>query len=145
MCLRFLLLAAVAVTWSGVGCRTKYREDLDYSYNVEQTWSLDELQFGQIVQFETVFWEPDDTVSLRTLIVDDRVAAGRQVLEIGTGTGLISILCLQNDAQAVVATDINPAAVANAKLQRRNLDAGSAIGRPPGFKGIPRRIRRDQR
>ena len=97
------------------GCRTKYREDLDYSYAVEQTWPLEDLHFGEIVQFESVFWEPDDTVSLRRAIVDDTIAAGRDVLEIGTGTGLIAIVCLQNDAGKVVATDINPAAVANAK------------------------------
>jgi release factor glutamine methyltransferase len=98
-----------------IGCRTKYREDLDYSYNVQQTWQLEELNFGEIVQFESVFWEPDDTVSLRKLIVEDTIAAGRDVLEIGTGTGLISILCMQNDARKVIATDINPAAVANAQ------------------------------
>jgi release factor glutamine methyltransferase len=97
------------------GCRAKYREDLDYSYSVQQTWPLDDLNHGEIVQFESVFWEPDDTVSLRKLIVDDRIADGRDVLEIGTGTGVLSIICLQNDAQSVVATDINAAAVANAR------------------------------
>jgi release factor glutamine methyltransferase len=96
------------------GC-TKYREDLNYDYAVSQTWQLEELPFGEIVQFESVFWEPDDTISLRDLIVNDRIAANRDVLEIGTGTGIISIVCLQHDAKRVVATDINPAAVANAK------------------------------
>lgn len=105
--LRHLFLVLVCVA---IGCRTEYREDLDYDYNVQQTWELDGLQFGQIVQFESVFWEPDDTVSLRGLIVDDTIASGRDVLEIGTGTGLLSVLCLQNDAKSVVATDINPAA-----------------------------------
>jgi tRNA1(Val) A37 N6-methylase TrmN6 len=95
------------------GCRQSYREDLDYSYNVQQTWEMDDLNYGEIIQFESVFWEPDDTVSLRKKILDDRIAASRDVLEIGCGTGLISILCLQNDAKSVVATDINPAAVAN--------------------------------
>ncbi len=113
--MHYLLLATLPLAMITIGCRSKYREDLDYSYKVQQTWSLDELQFGEIVQFESVFWEPDDTVSLRKLIVDDTIAASRDVLEIGTGTGVISILCLQNEAQSVVATDINPAAVANAK------------------------------
>lgn len=111
---RLLLGIAITFTLVSSGCR-KYRDDLDYSYNVQQTWSLEELQFGEVVQFESVFWEPDDTISLRKLIVDDGVASGRDVLEIGTGTGLISILCLQNDASSVVATDINPAAVSNAR------------------------------
>jgi SAM-dependent methyltransferase len=115
MPMRSLLLVTFTLAIIAIGCRSKYREDLDYSYNVQQTWSLEELQFGEIVQFESVFWEPDDTVSLRKLIVDDAIVASRDVLEIGTGTGIISILCLQNEAKSVVATDINPAAVANAK------------------------------
>lgn len=112
---RIPLLILLTVAACGFGCRTKYREDLDYSYSVQQTWTLDELHFGEIVQFESVFWDSDDTVSMRKAIVDDTVAAGRKVLEIGTGTGVLSILCLQNDAVKVVATDINPAAVANAR------------------------------
>lgn len=116
MNLRFLVVPLCLLTLLVLGCRREYREDLDYSYRVEQVWPMDDLLFEQeIVQFESVFWEPDDTVSLRKLIVDDRIAAGRNVLEIGTGTGLLSILCLQNDAKSVVATDINPAAVACAK------------------------------
>ncbi len=115
MSARLIVLAVLGTAWCSAGCQKKYREDLDYSYNVQQTWTLDDLNFGEIVQFETVFWEPDDTVSLRKMIVDDRIAAGRHVLEIGTGTGLLSILCLQGDAKHIVATDINPAAVANAK------------------------------
>jgi tRNA1(Val) A37 N6-methylase TrmN6 len=110
---RFFVFVCLCIT--AIGCRTEYREDLDYDYNVQQTWSLDGLQFGEIVQFESVFWEPDDTVSLRKLIVDDTIAAGRDVLEIGTGTGVLSILCLQNDAKSVVATDVNPAAAACAQ------------------------------
>ncbi|TWU54550.1 N5-glutamine S-adenosyl-L-methionine-dependent methyltransferase [Rubripirellula tenax] len=119
-CFRGIVLVAICLS---LGCRTEYREDLDYSYNVQQTWTLPELSFGEIVQFESVFWEPDDTVSLRSKIVDDTIAAGRSVLEIGTGTGMISILCLQNDAKTVVATDINPAAVACAQYNAAMLAA----------------------
>ena len=106
------LLVGSMCIW--VGCRDRYREDLDYSYGVEQTWPVDELPEGEFVQFESVFWEPDDTTSLRKLISSEAIASGRDVLEIGTGTGLISVLCLLNSARSVVATDINRAAVANA-------------------------------
>ena len=109
-----LLCACCALTIITGGC-TKYREDLDYSYAVEQTWQLEDMAYGDVVQFESVFWEPDDSISLRRLIIDDQIASGRDVLEIGTGTGLIAILCLQNEASSVLATDINPAAVANAR------------------------------
>ncbi len=103
------------------GCRTEYREDLDYSYAVEQSWQIEELNFGEIVQFESVQWHPDDSHKLRTLIVDDKIAAGRDVLELGTGTGLVSVVCLQNDADMVVAIDTNPAAVACAKYNAATL------------------------
>ena len=108
------LCAALMVLATTVGC-TRYRNDLDTNYNVEQSWELEEIPYGVITQFETVFWEPDDTISLRQLIVESQCANGRKVLEIGTGTGIISILCLRNGADKVVATDINPAAVDNAK------------------------------
>jgi len=100
--------------WLSLGCRDRYREDLDYSYGVEQTWSIEEAPEGEFVQFESVFWEPDDTISLRKLISIEAIASGRDVLEIGTGTGVISVVCLLNSAKSVVATDINRAAVANA-------------------------------
>lgn len=40
---------------------------------------------------------------------------GAKVLEIGTGTGLIALKCAADGAQKVVATDINPLAVDNAR------------------------------
>ncbi|MGB7346931.1 MAG: methyltransferase [Pirellulaceae bacterium] len=109
-----------------VGC-SRHREDLDYSYDVVQTWEVENLQHGVIVQFESVFWEADDTVSLRKLITDDTICTGRSVLEIGTGTGLISIFCVQHGADSVVATDINPAAVANARYNVAMLAEGMPV------------------
>lgn len=44
-----------------------------------------------------------------------QIVGRRSLLEIGTGTGIISICCAKNGAR-VVATDINPAAVKNARL-----------------------------
>ncbi len=113
--LRWLFTVAVATCLLSPGCGQPVREDLDYNYNVVQTWQLPELRYGEIVQFESVFWESDDTDSLRELICQEGAASGRSVLEIGTGTGLLSILCAQNNASRIVATDINPAAVACAK------------------------------
>ncbi len=52
---------------------------------------------------------------MRALISEDKIAAGRDVLEIGTGAGVMAALCLSYDAKSVVATDSNPAAIANAK------------------------------
>jgi len=104
----------IVVLLGAFGCR-RYRDDLDYSYSVQQTWALDDFSPGEFVQFESVFWESDDTISLREMIANEQIAANRDVLEIGTGTGLVAIYCLYHNAKRVVATDINPAAVANAK------------------------------
>lgn len=71
--------------------------------------------------FDSVFWEPDDTLSLRQWIRTGEQVRGRDVLEIGTGTGLVSLCCLQAGAARVVATDINPAAVRNAEFNAQRL------------------------
>lgn len=51
------------------------------------------------------------------------------LLEIGTGTGIIALFCALNGAK-VVATDINPAAVKNAKInfKRYNLNIPTMVG-----------------
>ena len=96
---------------------------------VEATESQD---FG-LAQFQTVFWEAADTDSLRRWIVDQPNIAGSRVLEIGTGTGLISLLSVQQGAAKVVATDINPNALANAKYnsERLGLDAALELRKVP--------------
>ena len=54
-------------------------------------------------------------------------STGKSVLEIGTGSGLISLCCLQQNAQAVVATDINPHAVRNAQFNADHLKMSERI------------------
>jgi methylase of polypeptide subunit release factors len=66
-------------------------------------------------KYDTVFWEPRDTESLRQQIRNAWFLRGKTVLEIGTGTGLIAICCLQSGAARVVATDVNSLAIANAR------------------------------
>ena len=68
----------------------------------------------QLSIFDHVFWEPDDTSTFRKLLRDENLVQRKNVLEIGTGSGLISLCCLQSGAASVVATDINPWAVKNA-------------------------------
>ena len=65
---------------------------------------------------ESVFWEPADTDSLRKTIFSDPQLHGATVLEIGTGSGLVSLCCLQAGASKIVATDLNPKAVENARF-----------------------------
>ena len=77
---------------------------------------------AEIAQLETVFWDPRDTVSLRKLIRETLLVKDKAVLEIGTGTGLLSLCALEFGAAKVVATDVNPAAVANARHNARLLN-----------------------
>lgn len=78
------------------------------------TWHHVEDFPAAIAQMETVFWEPDDTSSMREWLKDSDRLKNATVLEIGCGTGLVSITCALQGARSVVASDINPAAVANA-------------------------------
>ncbi len=81
----------------------------------------------RLAQYEGVFWEPRDTSMLRRLIGKGDVFKDKTVLEIGTGTGLLSLCCLQGGARRVVATDINPAAVANARYNADLLGYGKRL------------------
>ncbi len=69
---------------------------------------------------ESVFWEPGDTDSLRAMIFRTPQLKGSRVLEIGTGSGLVSLCCLQAGAAHVVATDLNPTAVQNVRYNAAN-------------------------
>lgn len=69
--------------------------------------------------FETVFWEPLDTPSLRQLLRTTPMVDGKSVMEIGTGSGLISLCCLKANAKSVIATDVNVSAIANAEYNAK--------------------------
>ncbi len=77
-------------------------------------WERVESLPNQIAVFDHVFWEPDDTRSLRELLRTTDLVHNKSVLEIGTGSGIVSLCCLQAGANRIVATDINPWAVRNA-------------------------------
>lgn len=75
----------------------------------------------ELVILDSVFWEPADTDSLRQRIVRESCVRNAHVLEIGTGSGLLSLCCLSAGASRVVATDLNPAAVDNVRENAREL------------------------
>lgn len=75
---------------------------------------IEDLRWS-VAQFKDVFWDPRDTPSLRAQIRTNNLAKGKKVMEIGVGTGLLSLCALNSGAISVVGTDINPAAVACAK------------------------------
>ena len=85
--------------------RTEWIEDFDH----------------KIFIFPTVFWEPLDTTSLRKLIRETALVRQKRVLEIGTGSGLISLCCAQAGASWIVSTDVNSNAVECARVNAQHL------------------------
>lgn len=80
-----------------------------------------------LAQFESVFWEPRDTDSLRVWIGSSDSVSDATVLEIGTGTGLIALWCAEHGARRVVATDINQAAAANARYNAQQIGVQDVV------------------
>ena len=76
---------------------------------------------------DSVFWEPADTDSLRALIFKSPDIKDSRVLEIGTGSGLVSLCCLQAGAAHVVATDLNPNAVQNVRFNAANFASSEQL------------------
>jgi release factor glutamine methyltransferase len=74
-----------------------------------------------LAQFRSVFWDPRDTESLRQMIRETALVRDKTILEIGAGTGLLSLCCLNAGAAKVVATDVNPAAIANTEYNANML------------------------
>ncbi len=77
--------------------------------------------------FPTVFWEPLDTTSLRKLIRETPLVKDKRILEIGTGSGLVSLCCAFRGAASVVATDVNQNAVECARANSDRLRLAEKI------------------
>jgi len=90
----------------------------DWTKNNWKIWAWKSVEdFEQNLEvFKTVFGDPRGTVSLRKLIRADDSISESSILEIGTGSGLISLCCLQAGAKRVMATDINSNAIENVGL-----------------------------
>jgi predicted RNA methylase len=106
-------------TWS-IGFKPPPNDQIETFDRVEDFPQL-------LARFKTVFWDPRDTESLRWLIRTTPLVKGKTVLEIGTGTGLLSLCCLQAGAAHVVATDVNPAAIANATYNAAELSLADRL------------------
>lgn len=105
--------------------RTQVTDDPE-DFRIKAWHYVSELD-TELAQFETVFWEPNDTDSLRAWLSAEPNISSQRILEIGTGTGLIALTCAKLGAFSVLGTDINPAAVANAKYNSGHLGLGGQI------------------
>ena len=95
-----LSLLTIAIMISVCGC-TRLREDLDYDFEVEQSWVTDDVG-GTIVQFVSVPYQPRNTALLRSEIASGQRVDSRRVLELGSGTGYFAIQCAAEGAKQVV-------------------------------------------
>lgn len=86
-----------------------------------RSWQSVEDFEQELAVFKTVFWDPRDTESLRQLIREDDSISEASILEIGTGSGLISLCCLKAGSKRVVATDVNSNAIENASFNASHL------------------------
>ena len=93
---------------------------------------------------EHVFWEPDDSLTFRELLSAEDIVRDRTVLEIGTGSGLVSLCCLHGGARFVVATDINPWAYRNAILNAQRHNVAERLSRPTRTASQAGSLDRDQ-
>lgn len=91
------------------------------------TWETVDGLPKPIAIFDHVFWEPDDTSTFRAMLQQKSLVDNQTVLEIGTGSGLIALCCLQAGAKSVVATDINPWAQRNAVFNADQLCCGDRL------------------
>lgn len=92
-----------------------------------QLWGTVEDLEKNLAVFESVFWEPRDTISMRKLIRESELVSGKKVLEIGTGSGLISLCCLAAGADSAVATDVNKNAIQCAQYNACQLGFGASL------------------
>lgn len=113
-------VAAAVVCFLGALEASRLHPGLDQSRPIRWVSVPDLPQ--ELMIFETVFWEPLDTVSLREMIRDhSALVKSKSVLEIGTGSGLLALCCAQVGAHSVIASDINPNAIRCAKANAARL------------------------
>jgi methylase of polypeptide subunit release factors len=92
----------------------------DQSPEPIREWGTVEDFEQSLAVFEHVFWEPRDTTTTRERLRSLDLT-GKRVMEIGTGSGLLALCALKAGAESVLATDINPHAVACARYNAERL------------------------
>ena len=119
--LRFVIPSLIPIGIACLAAKTGSEIIAQNEHEIVQWVAVEELP-KELAVFDGVFWEPQDTQRLRAMIrAEPNAAENKSILEIGTGTGLIALCCRQAGAKSVVATDINPRAIACAESNARRL------------------------
>jgi methylase of polypeptide subunit release factors len=95
---------------------------------------------GQEFWVDAQVFSPDPRLTNSTSLVSRYIpdVNGKKVLDIGTGCGVLSIICAQKGAEHIIATDIDPMAVTNAtrNIKRFGLEDKIKLSRTNLFHGI---------
>lgn len=75
-----------------------------------------EYQGQKFIVLPNVFWPFDDSLPL---VQNFKINAEDKVLDVGTGSGVLAVFAGLKGARTVVALDVNPAAVENARRNAR--------------------------
>lgn len=81
----------------------------------------------RVVVFQSVFRPDIHNKNYRALISQEDLSGARNVLEIGTGSGVNALLAFKAGAGHVTVTDINDSAVANSRYNAEKLGYGERL------------------
>jgi predicted RNA methylase len=106
----------------------RFADTTDVGFLEEQrTFQSKHLQ-GQIIVPAGVFWPHEaDGEMLPIMSRNPHMFEGKTVMEIGTGSGIVSLYAAQLGATKVVSTDISPKAIAAAKANAEALGFGDIV------------------
>jgi release factor glutamine methyltransferase len=90
----------------------------------------------ELVVLDTVYEPKSDSFLLAGRV---RVEPGSTVLDLGCGAGLVSVVAAQQGAR-VLAVDVNPAALENAKANAAKYGLGIATRRSDMFSKVPEKF-----
>lgn len=109
--LRIVCVCLLLSACSHTGKSVPSKEEFDKLINASSTQYVEELS-REIAVFENVAFGLG--LPLRKYLNDHQIANGKMILDLGAGSGVLSLIALKNGATKAVATDINRFAVANA-------------------------------
>jgi len=106
-CLRLVFVSALFLITAGCSNIPKVAE-----------WVSEDHLPQKLAVYDGVFWGTG-AVNFRDFIATSNLFKEKTVYDIGTGTGIYALLAMQAGSKYVVATDIDPKAVKNAKLNAK--------------------------
>ena len=86
-----------------------------------------------------VFYDPVESVFFAERV--PKLVGKKSFIEIGTGTGIVSLAVVRNGGELVLATDVNPFAVDNAEVNFSKHRVRKQVLRGEGLEPVPRDIR----